>query len=49
MPFVSLAQVGKFKQLVKEGKMKKSTFMEWWHTTDFKKLPERKNVKKTSR
>lgn len=48
MPFQSFAQVKKFKELVREGKMKKATFMEWWHNTDFKNLPERKNGKKTS-
>ena len=47
MPFVSFAQARKFKELVKEGKMKKSVAMEWWHATDFSKLPNRKNGKKT--
>ncbi len=45
MPFKSLAQAEKFKQLVKEGKMSKKTYMEWWHATDFKSLPERINKK----
>lgn len=41
MSFKSFAQARKFKQLVKEGKMKASTAMEFWHNTDFKNLPER--------
>ena len=49
MPFVSLAQARKFKELVKQGKIKQSTAMEWWHKTDFSKLPERKNVKRPNR
>lgn len=48
MPFKSLAQARKFKELVKQGKMKPAVAMEWWHSTDFSKLPERKkNGKKT--
>ena len=49
MPFKSFAQARKFKELVKEGKMKKDTAMEWWHETDFNKIPERvkKYAKKT--
>lgn len=41
MPFKSIAQSKKFVELVKQGKMKKSTAMEWWHATDFSKLPNR--------
>lgn len=41
MPFQSLAQARKFKELVKQGKIKASTAMEWWHATDFKNLPEK--------
>ncbi len=47
MPFESFAQLRKFKQLVKEGKIKPPVAMEWFHETDFSKLPERKHAKKT--
>ena len=46
MPYKSLAQAKKFMELVKEGKMKKETAMEWWHATDFNKIPERVKPKK---
>jgi hypothetical protein len=43
--FQSFAQLRKFGSLVKQGKMKESTFKEWLSHTDTSSLPERKNVK----
>jgi hypothetical protein len=44
MPFKSNAQRRKFAELVKQGKMKQSTFDEWNHETP-SKLPERLNTR----
>lgn len=41
MPFKSEAQRRKFGELVKQGKMSKSTFDEWNKATGKAKLPER--------
>ena len=42
MPFKSQAQVRKFEEMVKEGKMTKETMAQWIRETpDMKKLPER--------
>ena len=47
MPFKSKAQMRKFGQLVKEGKISKGTFQEWADATpNPKKLPERVKPKK---
>ena len=43
MPFVSQAQIRKFGELVKQGKMAQSVFDEWMKATpNLKALPERK-------
>ena len=48
MPFKSKAQIAKFAELVKQGKMKKSVFAEWMRATPSPHaLPERKGPKKT--
>lgn len=49
MPFKSKAQARKFVELVKQGKVKKSTAMEFWRNTDFSKIPERIKNKKNAR
>lgn len=41
MPFKSEAQRRKFKELVKQGKMKKSVYEEFEKDTPDRKLPER--------
>lgn len=42
MPFKSKAQLRKFAELVKQGKMSKKTFNEWLKATpNVKRLPER--------
>ncbi len=41
MPFKSESQRRKFGELVKQGKMSKSTFDEWNKATGKEKLPER--------
>jgi hypothetical protein len=42
MPFVSKAQVRKFHELHKQGKMSSATIAEWaMKTKNIKKLPER--------
>jgi hypothetical protein len=41
MAFRSIAQMEKFKQLVKEGKMDKTTFDTWAHGTILATLPQR--------
>lgn len=41
MPFKSEAQRNKFKQLVKDGKMKQETLDQWEKETPSGKLPER--------
>jgi hypothetical protein len=49
MPFKSKAQLRKFGQLLKEGKISSATFKEWLLATpNIKKLPERvgKKLKK---
>lgn len=46
MPFKSEAQRRKFASLVKQGKMKQSTFDEWNSETP-KNIPERKSKPKT--
>ena len=46
MPFKSKAQKAKFGELVKQGKMKQSTFDEWMKATPAPHaLPERKGEK----
>lgn len=40
-PFKSKAQMRKFGELVKEGKMSQGTFDEWSKDTNTKKLPDR--------
>jgi hypothetical protein len=46
MPFKSKAQIAKFGELVKQGKMKQATFDEWMKSTpDAHQLPERKSEK----
>ncbi len=43
MPFKSTKQIGKFAQLVKEGKMKASVMKRWLdETPSVSKLPEKK-------
>lgn len=44
MPFQSEAQRKKFAELVKQGKIKASTFDEWNKATGKRKLPERKGM-----
>ncbi|MFI5241164.1 MAG: hypothetical protein ACHQUA_01890 [Microgenomates group bacterium] len=46
MPFQSWSQLRKFGSLVKEGKIKESTFKEWLSATDKSNLPERVTPKK---
>jgi hypothetical protein len=42
MPFKSKAQVRKFAELLKEGKISSATFREWLNATpNIKKLPEK--------
>ena len=42
MPFKSKAQMRKFGEMLKQGKITKDTFDEWAHATpDVEKLPER--------
>jgi len=49
MPFVSQAQEQKFKELVKQGKLRQSVYDEWLQATpDVKKLPARKTPPKKS-
>ena len=47
MPFKSQAQVRKFAELMKQGKISPQTFAEWHRSTpDMSKLPERITPKK---
>lgn len=47
MPFKSKAQIAKFRQLLKEGKISQATFDEWMSATkNPKRLPERKKKRK---
>lgn len=43
MPFKSIAQLKKFKELVKEGKISSETAMKWWSETNFDNLPNKIN------
>jgi len=46
MPFKSKAQLRKFGELLKEGKISSATFKEWLKSTsNIKKLPERVDKK----
>lgn len=45
-PFRSFAQLRKFASLVKQGKIKESTFKEWLKETNTSHLKERVNKKK---
>lgn len=47
MPFKSLAQLRKFAQLKKEGKIKQKTIDEWVGATDMKSLPKKAPPKPT--
>jgi len=46
LPFKSKAQRRKFYQLYKQGKISKTTLLEWERATKGKKLPERVKPKK---
>jgi hypothetical protein len=46
MPLKSWAQLRKFGQLVKQGKISRQTFKEWLDKTDKGSLPERVKKKK---
>lgn len=46
MPFSSVAQLHKFFQLEKEGKLPKGTAREWLSKTDTASLPKRKRKSK---
>ena len=47
MPFKSQAQVRKFAELMKQGKISPETFAEWHRATpDMHKLPERVKARK---
>lgn len=49
MPFKSKAQVRKFAELVKQGKISKREFNKWVkETPNMKKLPERAKARKRS-
>lgn len=49
MPFKSKAQLAKFAEMVKQGKLSKATFDEWNKDTNHAKLPERLGKKKNEK